>query len=67
MAANDIRRYTDSLRGALDRNAFTRTTLWAHFVGDCNELHAVLMIKYDQMRGHATSEAQRRADPTVRS
>jgi hypothetical protein len=67
LQATVVRGYADSLRGALDRHAFTRSQLWADFVGDCNELHAVLMIKYDQMRGHATSEAQRNADPTVRS
>ena len=60
-----IRGYADRLRGAIDRHAFTRSTLWADFVGDCVELHAVLAIKYDQMTGKATAQAQQRADPTV--
>ena len=60
-----IRGYADRLRGAIDCHAFTRSMLWADFVGDCVELHAVLAIKYDQMTGQATAHAQQRADPTV--
>ena len=63
--AKVVRGYADKLRGAIDRNAFTRSDLWKPFVGDCEELYAVLMLKYDDMRGHSAAQAERRADPTV--
>jgi hypothetical protein len=62
-----IRGYADKLRGALDRHGFTRSPLWAAFVGDCDELHAVLMLKYNRMRAAAVAEAERHADPTPRT
>ena len=65
LASGLIRGYADRLRGAIDRNAFTHSPLWAGFVADCDELYNVLMLKYHKMRGDAEAEAERRANPTV--
>ena len=65
LASGDIQTKADKLRSAIDRHAFTRSPLWASFVGNCNELHDVLTSKFDKMRGDAQANAERRAVPTV--
>lgn len=65
LESGEIQRKADKLRGAIDRHAFTRSPLWASFVGDCNELYNVLTSKFDKMRGAARDEAERNAVPTV--
>lgn len=60
-----IRGYADTLRGAIDTHAFTRSPLWKAFVGDCDELYAVLALKYNKMREASKAQAERQADPTV--
>ena len=65
LASNTIRGYADKLLGAIDRHAFMRSTLWKEFKEECQELHAVLMLKYNKMTGAASAQAERRAKPTV--
>ena len=67
MESNIVRGYAEKLRAAIDRHAFTRSALWKEFVGNCEELHHVLMLKYDRMRAAATAQAGRQANATVNS
>ena len=60
-----VQQLADAIRAAIDRPAFTRQQLWSDFVGDCEELYEVLRQKVEDMRGHATAQAERQARPTV--
>ena len=65
LASNDVRGYADKLRDAIDRHAFTKSPRWKVFIGNCDELCSVRMLKYESMRGAATAQAQRNSSPTV--